>query len=188
MKLKNLLFTIFALLLISIHCQAQDSAVKHIIRLAPTGLIDKIRLHYEYVAGQRMTFGTIGTYYYPNNIFPGIKGEIYLRIYFAPKAPEGWYFQPAIAAGLHQFNSTTLKLSNSFEAKGGTASIGFQTLMGKKKSIPMDFNIGVQLYGFSNDSAIKPGNGYDVFKLVFGWFVTGPGALVTPKFSIGYAF
>jgi len=193
MKKYLLLFTATILLMNQANGQYDSlinkyKIIKTVIKIAPSGITNKIRICYDRKINDNSSYGIIVSYYHPLSLYQGFKIEPYIRQYLSKVAPEGWYIQENIALGnvFYFTNLGSFTKSENGSAASGPVNLfcagagfntGYQWIMGKKKDFAVDLSFGMQYY------YIKPNytNGHL-------WYETGPGAVLTPKFSIGYAF
>lgn len=155
---------------------AQDVLPRNVLKIAPLGTVNKIRLGYERVVSHSASGGAVASLYY--GVFPGLKVEPYLRIYFGNTAPEGFYMQgkgsigffnsmiPFVetrevynAAGEFQFEESgiNLELQNDFTTTGAGFGVGYQTLLGNQKNISIDVQAGLNYntFPYERDEKIR---------------------------------
>ena len=219
--MKSTLAAAFLVLAASPLATAQDAEpapYKNVLRIAPLGFINKVRVHYERVLGTSVSAGLIGTGYY--GLYSGVKAEPFIRLYFSEKgAPRGFYIQGKMSYGsysadlCHDFDADgsgdgwdwdddrrsdpNAKLAAdldddcetiSFSTIGADLGIGAQGFIGKKKRTSLDFCISLQ-YNRLPDSFLDQTN-----KTGFrddwknAWYIAHAGAVFAPMFSIGRSF
>ena len=161
--MKKLLFSALLLVACLVQTQAQDT--KHVIRFSPFGVVNKVRLQYEYALTDNVSAGAIGSYYYA--LFPGIKLEPFARYYLTnTPAPEGLYLQAKAVGGrfssrlgyvavtehyneageFSHFSASADDIikKRQFTTGGAGIAIGYQALLGKENRVSIDFNLGAQ--------------------------------------------
>ena len=153
---------------------AQEPAGNNVIKIAPLGLFNKVRLQYEHAFSNSMAANITGTAHY-GFLFQGLKAEPGLKFYTSGTAPEGFYFQIKANGGAYTSilpyvyvkevydpegnpvvleddgSEATVKLSRKFVSGGGGAGVGYQTFAGKKNNIALDFYLGVNYSSYKKD-------------------------------------
>lgn len=189
---------------------------KNVVRIAPLGFINKVRLHYERVLSPGVSIGVIGTGYY--GLYDGLKAEPFVRLYFSEKgAPRGFYLQ-----GKMSYGSYGADLCYDFDADGGdsdwdwdrhaapTASgadldqecqgevsfttigadigIGAQGFIGKKKQTSIDFSVSLQYNPLPDNIVDKIEHTGQSKDWKNAWYITHGGAVFAPMLSVGRSF
>jgi len=135
----------------------------HIFTLAPLGLINKIRIRYEYVASKRMTYGAQASYYFSSNYFPGIQILGIAKYYGANSDnPFGNYIMAQLGMAFHHetvyegpFNYpipgsynqyAPYNYSHKVSSYGLIYGIGIgrQRYLGRKKRLILDCYMGIR--------------------------------------------
>lgn len=159
-----------------------------VVGISPVRLWNGLRIKYEFVFSEKLTFGGTGTYYY--GMYPGFQIAPTGRYYLKNNAPEGLYLQGKIVGGYYKtdwYTSEGEDTTKSFTNFGLGAAVGYQMLWGKNSQWSLDLNIGVKFvgnvpkweddeYGFA--SALDNAT----------WYSTGPGSILDGLVSIGYRF
>jgi hypothetical protein len=194
---------ILILTLLSLSWQAAGSSSKpdsvkianrDLITLSPLGFVNKVRIKYEHSVAKKLSVGAYGSYYY--GLYPGFKLEPFIRLY-DHSALNGLYGQFNAGFGWHtheytqkfQFDSLNhvseiTKGNVSWFSFGFGISAGYQFLAGKKASIPIDLSVGLEYYSMSDHAdKVIPDSQTEGF-----WYITGPAAVITPRFSVGFTF
>jgi len=179
--MKIYLIALFVLIFTSTQAQQKQNLIKLSI-----GVINKVRLGYEYPLNEKFSVGGVVDYYYGE--FPGIKLEPFARYYFGRECPTGLYSQARFLYG--HFKSELKNPINSysngqiFNSIGGGLDLGYQWLSGKNKNIIVDISLGAQFMP-SKISSTSQRSGAEIDA---GFFILGPGAIFNPHLSIGFAF
>jgi hypothetical protein len=164
---------------------ADEHGKKGVITGAPLGLLSKFRVKGEFALAKWFSTGAQLSYYY--GIYPGFQLAPFARFYLGSVAPEGFYLQPFF--GYYNHKSPALDYTDidgnpvtdgkfNISGIGYGGALGYQFLIGEKKSFVIDLNIGFKSYNINND--------YDISGLI--WYTTGPGSFFASTFQIGYAF
>ena len=161
---------------------SKDSLPNTIISFCPIGLLNKTRLQFETVISKNATLGITATYYDLASFYRGFKFEPFIRYYFTGHAPGGLFGQANMALG--QLYET--EFSSNIPVYGGTTetiksigyggNLGYQWLLGNRHNFSICLSVGLQYFPYNKDHDHS------------FWYLSGPGAIFTPKFSIGCAF
>lgn len=159
---------------------------KHLFTLAPLGLVQKVKVNYEYVLTSRTSIG-INTAFY-HTVMPGVQINPYFRLYFASKAPKGFYFQGQTGIYRHEivrdyfYNLDSKESWNKpFGAVGLGAGVGHQWLTGRSKRFVITIMAGVKYYPMTFSSNNK------VLYEDDAWYLIGPGSVFNGTLAIGFA-
>src|SRR5688500_1422118 len=91
----------FAFACSSIAAFAQDQSLgRNVVKIAPLGLFNKVRLQYEHALGNSVSANLTGTAHY-GFVFQGVKVEPGIKFYTSGTAPEGFYFQVKANGGAY---------------------------------------------------------------------------------------
>ena len=209
-------------LLCPVVASAQSAEVpnsdKNVLRIAPLGFINKVRVHYERVLGKQVSIGLIGTSYY--GLYAGLKAEPFIMLYFSEKgAPRGFYLQGKMSYGSYSANlchdfdgdgdadgwdwddrhaapasTSSADLGAdcegdvSFTTIGADIGIGAQGFIGKKKRTSIDFSVSLQ-YNPLPDSFREKIDATAYSKdWKNAWYIAHGGAVVAPMLSVGRSF
>jgi hypothetical protein len=222
--MKTYILTLVALFLANFPTKAQevpkDSSNyigSHIISIAPLGLIDKIRIRYEYVASKRMTYGAQASYYY-DRVFTGFQLVAIARRYISRRsAPFGFYVMGQAGIAYHHATAydgiytrsnggflsyPSYYYTNSYQVQSfgllTGIGLGYQRSFGKRKRIILDTYLGLKkcIMAKNLDGIYVHGQpmffnnfGVPYNKSVFsGKDGTGVGGYINYGINIGYRF
>lgn len=159
-------------------------------------VLNKIRVAVEQPLGNHFSYGGSFNFYY--GLIPGVKFEPTARFYLGGESPSGLYLQGRFLYGIFRkefiyyngdlFNNGLDEITKKATrtSLGGGIDLGFQFLSGRKKNIVVDISLGTQLMKDINHSIIEGGKEYSTANI--GFLTTGPGAIFTPRLSVGYRF
>jgi len=222
--MKTSILILIAFFFTSLPTKAQESPKdsssyigSHIFTLAPLGLINKIRIRYEYVLSKRLTIGAQLSRYH-DRTFPGWQLVNNFRYYFSSEpAPFGLYFmgqsgviyhRTTAYEGIYSYNSggwlysyqkyeyTSSHEVKSFGLLSGIA-IGYQGYLSKRKHWTIDVYAGVKksfMFTNLNEINVKGDNNLKnnespYNKNVFnGNDGTGIGGFINCGINLGYRF
>ena len=180
--MKKIIVLLFCISL-SINALAHDSTV-FCIKIAPIVLPIKFRMDIEHTLSNTLSIGSNFQYYsylrkgIDNGgfLFKGYKLELYGRVYLEQNAPLGTYLQLVGGYGQYYYDS----YSGNINYKGAALAIGRQRVALGGKGI-LDMGVAFQLY----DPNWPPTD--DHMLDVIMWLV-GQGAIIAPKFALGFTF
>jgi hypothetical protein len=191
----NRCLTLF-LLSFSLPSIAQTTKPVVHLSLDVPGLYQQVRVAGEVSDGEHIAGGAILSYYHPLGAFPGIRGDIFVRVYMmSPKAPEpyqvpptcGLYMQAFLGMARHSMHVMAYKPEAEVEkvnffTEGSGYSIGWQYFFGRDMRWGMDVSLGVQAF-------TDPPADYHFRKEVSvlrRWRPLGPGAEIVPRGCLVY--
>ncbi len=192
--MKKILLLLLTLVALSSTAGAQNDP-KNVLSVSPFRLWNGLRIKYERVATDHITWGGVFTGYYGS--FPGVQAAPFLRFYCFGSAPEGLYLQGKAVGGFFRHEYTkeykdhskpNEEVKYNFSSFGGGVAAGYQVLFGKDKRWSLDMNLGVKIVGGVDTPIAAP---EDVFITLMNngiWYTTGPGSYIDGLFSIGYRF
>jgi hypothetical protein len=169
-----------------------NQELKTVVGVSPIRLWNGLRIKYERVLNDKVTYGGILTGYYAS--FPGVQLAPIARFYFKKQAPEGLYAQAKVVAGLFQneyLASGNVKKKQTFFNTGAGIALGYQLLWGKDNRWSIDLNMGAKFVGsVPTPDDIAEGVEGNLGKVVdiASWHLTGPGSIFDGLVSIGYRF
>jgi hypothetical protein len=206
MKHLHTIFFTFLFIFSVFAAQAQES--KNILKIAPLGVLTKVKLQYERAIGEKSAFLLTPSLQY--GLFSGYKAEATYRRYYADKKLKGFYWNIKIggisvnADMNYNFDSsgeldddfwwmsssseTVEKDYKTLSSLGGGAGIGWQYFAGKKKRLCFNFGADFQYYPLSTTSKayLNASTFSDNWTNI--WYFSGPGAVFSPYFLMGIAF
>ncbi|MDZ7743430.1 MAG: hypothetical protein U5Q03_17255 [Bacteroidota bacterium] len=211
-------------ILIFVNC-IRSQEKKHIVKIFPAGFINKIKVSYENPIHEDITWGGLFSLYYggPNNEYKGYKIEPAIRFYTGKTPGLGFYLQMKIGGGYFSQDQTIYIQDKIFNAEGkqighhehvrqrkqdfasigGGMAIGVQFAVNNKKSLLVDFELGIQYYSkedeYRREYVYQEADGIvhrvsesddSPYPAMFepGWYFTGPGAIFNPSIAFGYRF
>lgn len=160
---------------------------KHVFTLAPFGLVQKIKLSYEYVLSEHTTLGVSTAVYY--FLMPGVQINPFFRAYFSPKAPKGGYFQGQVGIYGHEIHADYSLFAvgpedhwyKPFGAAGAGFGLGYQWLTGRRKVFVINMMAGLKFYPMSFSL------NHPVLEDRESWYRLGPGSVFNGAIAIGFA-
>jgi hypothetical protein len=178
---------------------------KNVITFHPIGVVNKVRLKYEYAVAPNISIGAIGSAYY--GIYPGIQVSPFLRYYFDAEAPHGLYLQGSVPISVHNLTygegydylaydpfsgafyvaSSYKPREENFATAGLGLGLGYQIMTGKRKGIVIDIMIGAKFMIDAPEPVYPDFDGYN-YTSVDTWNATGPGSLFNGMLGVGFAF
>jgi len=189
-------------LLISGHVTAQDFSTspnqntqyraeylnRNALGFAPFGVVNKLRVKYEYATSQNSSIGAFGSIYY--GFFPGFQISPFANFY-TTQAPLGLYVQFKMSYSTHSyvggdgvlFNNPALKFdpNDALSYLGPGIGLGYRHVVKETSSrIFVDLSIGGKLLFPLEDRTIE------FEETIF--YLTGPGSLFDAHVGVGYTF
>lgn len=198
---KAMTFSLLLLLFSSGVCLGQEEKTdekKHILTISPAGLVNKLRLKYEYQLKDKVSTGTFFSFRYANT--SGFSIDPFVRYYFGAEAPEGLYLQ-----GKLLFSSYTREFDyyeeegdwttgylftkeQSFFNFGLGFGLGYQWVTGKKDNVVADVAIGIKIQTLPASVSEVTINGQTGYLATVDWYTTGPGSIFDGLLAVGIAF
>jgi len=145
----------------------QTDSPRNVITVEPIDLIWKAHVVYEHVLNNKFSVGAGVHYYFDDAVGPYYKADLFCRFYYHSI----FYIQPMLSAGTFPYFYE--------KSLGGSFSWGFKRVF-PKSHITLDVSIGFQVYPY-------PGPYSDALE-EFAWYLFYQGAVLIPRFGIGYAF
>ena len=207
MKKFTLLLLLSSLSLSVIAQEKQD--LKNLIGISPFQIVNGIRIKYERLLNNDVTYGGIITGYYPNpkyHDYSGVQLAPIARYYFRNKAPKGFYTQAKILSGVYsaeiEIETYDKPYSPDYERKfiksehrthtfasfGGGLAIGFQAIWGDRRRMVIDLNLGLKYMGDISMPNIKDNEEIFPCNHLENWHSIGPASIIDGLISIGYRF
>ena len=181
--------------LIFLQLQLITFSQNKVITYAPMGIVNKLRLKYEFKINDQFSSGTFFNLYYVT--YAGPRLDPFIRIYPAGQAPKGLYLQGKAMLGYFSSNvnysyiagndTINHKQQTNIPTYGAGIGIGYQFIFGRKKK-PMDLFIGFQFLKYTGPQTIFVNNREYYTDYDFRWYITGPGSFLNANFGIGYSF
>jgi hypothetical protein len=178
----------------------QATVSRHHVKIAPLGLLLKLRVQYEKSLSSRFSAGAIFTNHYSYMNFSGLRVEPFLRLYPGGHSfdgiPVGFYLQGKVSYGrlrvvterIEDPVAQTVEIVSrkGFNSFGVGGAVGYQTMLHKKSRITLDVMGGLQAYS-------KP-EWVDQYNKRVGWeggsseWALTAGAILNPSITLGKAF
>ena len=182
---------------------------KNILGISPFQIVNGVRIKYERLLNEKITYGGILTGYYPNpkyHDYSGIQLAPTAKVYFRGKAPKGFYAQAKFLSGVYSadidietydkpysphtertyLNSEHRK--HTFASFGGGLAIGFQAIWGDRKRMVIDLNLGLKYMGDITMPNTKDNEEIFPCNHLEDWHLVGPASIIDGLISIGYRF
>lgn len=168
---------------------AQSDDQKNIVSVSPFRIWNGLRVKYERVHNEKLTYGAITTLYYAS--YPGVQVAPIARFYFKKNAPEGFYAQAKVVAGFfkHDYSyGEWEEQTQSFTSFGAGVAAGYQLFWGKNERWSIDANLGLKFVSsMPTPEEYVTGGVVGAFDKGI-WATTGPGSIFDGLISIGYRF